>query len=120
MQPGGRPKVVDMALQSGALQHGEAVSRAKALSRLKFGDIAFRQLTRAAAMFVLLLLSGIIVSLFIGSWPALSTFGPGFLVSERWNPVTENFGALAPIYGTLVTSIIAMVIAVPIGLMIAM
>jgi len=112
--------VADLALQSGALQHSEASSRSRALSRLKLGDTAFRHLTRAAAMFVLLLLSGIIVSLVIGSWPALSTFGPGFLVSERWNPVTENFGALAPIYGTLVTSFIAMLIAVPIGLMIAM
>ena len=112
--------MADFALQSGALQHSEAVSRSKALSRLKLGDTAFRHLTRAAAMFVLLLLSGIIVSLVIGAWPALSTFGPGFLVSERWNPVTENFGALAPIYGTLVTSFIAMLIAVPIGLMIAM
>jgi phosphate transport system permease protein len=112
--------VADLALHSGALQHSETVSRSKALSRLKLGDTAFRHLTRAAAMFVLLLLSGIIVSLVIGSWPALSTFGLGFLVSERWNPVTENFGALAPIYGTLVTSFIAMLIAVPIGLMIAM
>jgi len=90
------------------------------LGRLKLGDIVFRHLTRSAAMFVLLLLSGIIVSLIIGSWPALSTFGPGFLVSERWNPVTENFGAMAPIYGTIVTSFIAMLITVPIGLMIAM
>ncbi|MBX9823771.1 MAG: phosphate ABC transporter permease subunit PstC [Xanthobacteraceae bacterium] len=95
-------------------------ARSKVLSRLKFGDSAFRNLTRAAAVFVLLLLSGVIVSLIVGAWPALSKFGPGFLVSERWNPVTENFGALAPIYGTLVTSLIAMLIAVPIGLMIAM
>jgi phosphate transport system permease protein len=59
------------------------------------------------------------ISLVAGSLPALRTFGFGFLVSERWNPVTENFGALAPIYGTLVTSFIAMLIAVPLGLMIA-
>ncbi|MBX9843217.1 MAG: phosphate ABC transporter permease subunit PstC [Xanthobacteraceae bacterium] len=99
----------------------DAVSaRSKVLSRLKLGDSAFRNLTRAAAVLVLLLLSGVIVSLVVGAWPALSKFGPGFLVSERWNPVTENFGALAPIYGTLVTSLIAMLIAVPIGLMIAM
>ena len=48
------------------------------------------------------------------------TFGFGFLVTEAWNPVTEKFGALAPIYGTLVTSFIAMLIAVPVGLVIAM
>jgi phosphate transport system permease protein len=90
------------------------------MAKLRLGDIVFRGLTKAAAIFVLLLLSGVIISLVIGAWPALSKFGPGFLVSERWNPVTENFGALAPIYGTVVTSLIAMLIAVPVGLMIAM
>ena len=54
-----------------------------------------------------------------GSLPALRAFGLNFLIEERWNPVTEKFGALAPIYGTLVTSGIAMVIAVPLGLLIA-
>jgi phosphate transport system permease protein len=107
-------------LHGGALHAEAATARSKALSRLKVGDAAFRQITRAAAIGVLLLLGGVIISLVIGAWPALSKFGLGFLVSERWNPVTEIFGALAPIYGTLVTSLIAMVIAVPIGLMIAM
>jgi phosphate transport system permease protein len=55
----------------------------------------------------------------MGSVPALKAFGIGFIGSEVWNPVTEEFGALAPIYGTLVTSLIAMVIAVPVGIMIA-
>ena len=52
--------------------------------------------------------------------PALSRFGVGFLVTDVWNPVTENFGALAPIYGTLVTSLIAMLIAVPVAFGIAL
>ena len=112
--------MVDLALQGGSLTADAAAARSKVLSRLKVGDSAFRHLTRAAAVTVLLLLSGVIVSLAIGAWPALSKFGFGFLTSERWNPVTENFGAFAPIYGTLVTSLIAMLIAVPIGLMIAM
>jgi phosphate transport system permease protein len=112
--------VTDLALQGGALTSVEAASRSKDLSRLRLGDNTFRHLTRAAAIGVLLLLSGVIVSLVIGAWPALREFGLSFLVSQRWNPVTENFGALAPIYGTLVTSIIAMLIAVPVGLMIAM
>jgi phosphate transport system permease protein len=120
MQSAGRKGVVDLALQGGAIGSGAVSPRSRALSRLRLGDAAFRNLTRAAAVFVLLLLSGVIVSLAIGAWPALSKFGFGFLVSERWNPVTENFGALAPIYGTIVTSLIAMLIAVPIGLMIAM
>jgi phosphate transport system permease protein len=112
--------VVDMALQDAAgLISTEAVTRAKVLDRLRFGDAAFRQVTRAAAIAVLLLLSGVIISLIDGSIPALRTFGLGFLVSQRWNPVTEIFGALPAIYGTVITSFIAMLIAVPVGLMIA-
>ena len=120
MDPARRRSVVDVALQEGMGVSVEgAVARAKVLDRLRLGDAAFRQVTRAAAIGVLLLLSGVMISLVAGSLPALRTFGFGFLVSERWNPVTENFGALAPIYGTLVTSFIAMLIAVPLGLMIA-
>ncbi len=112
--------MVDLALQGGAISAGEATSRTKALAKLQLGDAVFRHLTRIAAIFVLIILSGVIFSLVVGSWPALREFGPGFLVSQRWNPVTENFGALAPIYGTLVTSFLAMLIAVPVGLFIAM
>nr|WP_244406264.1 phosphate ABC transporter permease subunit PstC [Methylocella silvestris] len=72
-----------------------------------------------AALTVLLILGGVIASLVIGSIPALSTFGFAFFTTEKWNPVTEQFGALAPIYGTLVTSAIAMVIAAPIGIGVA-
>jgi len=68
---------------------------------------------------VLLLLSAVIVSLISGATPALRTFGFEFFVSDRWNPVTEKFGALPAIYGTLLTSFIAMLFAVPIGLLIA-
>jgi phosphate transport system permease protein len=92
----------------------------KVLRRLRAGDTAFRVLTLAAAGTVLALLGGVMVVLLAGAMPALRTFGWGFLVGESWNPVTEQFGALAPIYGTLVTSLIAMAIAVPIGLGIAM
>src|ERR1700761_4739531 len=73
----------------------------------------------ASAIAVLLLLSGVIISLVEGSIPALRTFGFDFLTSQRWNPVTETFGALPAIYGTVLTSFIAMLIAVPVGLMIA-
>jgi phosphate transport system permease protein len=66
------------------------------------------------------LLGAIIVALIHGSMPALRRFGISFLFTESWNPVTEKFGAIAPVYGTLVTSIIAMLIAVPVGLFIAM
>ena len=114
-----RRSVVDVALEEGAMVSVEAETRARVLDRLRGGDIAFRYLTCAAAICVLLLLSGVIVSLVQGSYLALSTFGFTFLVTDVWNPVTEKFGALAPIYGTLVTALIAMLIAVPVGLMIA-
>jgi phosphate transport system permease protein len=93
--------------------------RAKALDRMRMGDIGFRLFTRLAAITVLVLLGGIILSLISGAIPAFREFGLGFLIEERWNPVTEKFGALAPIYGTLVTSFIAMLIAVPVGILIA-
>jgi len=83
------------------------------------GDDGFRLLTRLSAITVLVLLGAIILSLISGALPAFREFGLGFLVEERWNPVTEKFGALAPIYGTLVTSFIAMLIAIPVGILIA-
>ncbi|AQS49931.1 phosphate ABC transporter permease subunit PstC [Thioclava nitratireducens] len=82
-------------------------------------DRIFGTLTLAAAVVVLLVLLGVFVSLVMGAWPALKEYGLPFLWTEKWNPVTEKFGALAPLYGTVVTSIIAMVIAVPVGLGIA-
>lgn len=114
-----RPPVVDVAFQ-GAVPVTEKVDRTKVLQRLRLGDIAFRLLTRGAAIAVLIILGGIIVSLIHGSLPALSTYGITFLYDETWNPVTEKFGAIAPIYGTIVTSLIAMLIAVPVGLFIAL
>jgi phosphate transport system permease protein len=96
-----------------------SADRSVVIRRLRLGDAGFHHLTRGAAVAVLVILSGIIIALFLGSLPALRAFGVGFLYQEVWNPVTEQFGALAPIYGTIVTSLIAMAIAVPIGLMIA-
>ncbi len=117
----GRQPVVDVALQGGgSMAASERIDRGKALQRLRFGDVSFRHLTRAAAIVVLIILSGIIVSLVHGSLPALRTYGIGFLYTEVWNPVTEKFGAIAPIYGTIVTSVIAMLIAVPVGLFISL
>src|SRR5262249_39385124 len=120
MQPSRRRTVADVALQRSAAEGDAVLSRAKALDRLRTGEAVFKVLTRAAAIGVLLILGGVIVSLLIGAWPALREFGFEFLITERWNPVTEKFGALAPIYGTLLTSFIAMLIAVPVGLLIAL
>src|SRR6266542_1536020 len=119
MKLAGRRSVADVALQGDLAVGAEALSRGRALGRLRGGDTIFRYATRAAAIFVLLVLAGVIVALIYRSMLALRAFGFNFLVEERWNPVTEKFGALAPIYGTLVTSFIAMLIAVPVGLLIA-
>jgi phosphate transport system permease protein len=120
MEPAGRRPVVDVVLQGGVMAVPHAVDRAGALARLRLTDAAFRHLTRAAAITVLVILGGIIVALVSGSLPALRTFGFTFLIDQTWNPVTEKFGAIAPIYGTIMTSIIAMLIAVPVGLFIAL
>jgi phosphate transport system permease protein len=116
----GRKKLADIALPGNAEASVAATSRTKILRRLRFSEMVFRHLTRAAAILVLIILSGVIIALIKGSLPALQAFGFDFLIQERWNPVTEKFGALAPIYGTLVTSFIAMLIAVPLGLLIAL
>src|SRR5450631_3872136 len=86
-------------------------SREKAMRRLRRGDVIFHNVTFVAAIFVLVMLSAVAVSLVIGAWPALKAFGFGFLTNQSWNPVTEKFGGLAAIYGTLVTSFIAMLFA---------
>jgi phosphate transport system permease protein len=119
MEFAGRQSVVDIALNAGALEANAILTRAKSLDRMRWRDEVFRQLTRASAVGVLVLLGAVIVSLIIGSIPALSTFGFDFLIDQRWNPVTEKFGALAAIYGTVVTSFLAMLIAVPVGLLIS-
>jgi len=114
--------VVDLALLRGNTTSAsdDVVLRSKVLGRLRLSDGVFRNLTRGAAIFVLVILGGVIVALIDGSLPALREFGLSFLYEERWNPVTEKFGAFAAIYGTLVTSFIAMAIAVPLGLLIAL
>jgi phosphate transport system permease protein len=79
----------------------------------------FRGATLGAALLVLLLLGGVTLSLIIGAWPALAHFKLSFLTREIWNPVTDQFGALAPVYGTLVTSFLALLFAIPVSFGIA-
>lgn len=91
------------------------------VSRLKrFSDVLFAGTARSFAVLTLILLAGIIIALTYASWPSLQAFGIGFLFSTDWNPPMEKFGALIPIYGTIVTSIIALLIAVPISFGIAL
>ena len=101
------------------LARSKAEARERATKRFALSDNFFRRLTQSAAIIVLLILGGVIASLIKGSIPAFQAFGLGFFTTQIWNPVTEKFGALAPIYGTVVTSVIAMAIAVPLGIGIA-
>ncbi len=89
------------------------------LKRQAVFDLLFRNLTRVTAFGVLVLLAAIIVSLVVGSMPAIHAFGLGFLSSSDWDPVNDKFGALIPIIGTLVTSSIALLIAIPVSFGIA-
>ncbi len=84
-----------------------------------FGDFLFKNITRFFAILVLCILAAIIVSLFIGAYPAIKQFGFDFIFSQQWNPVTQKFGGLVPIVGTLVTAGIAMLIAIPVSFGIA-
>jgi len=111
--------VADVALRDEGTFVADVPTRARTIARLRLGDTAFRLLTKAAACGVLIILGGVMISLVAGSLPALREFGFDFLIEQRWNPVTEKFGAAAPIYGTIVTSFIAMLVAVPVGLLIA-
>ena len=90
------------------------------LKRQNWLDILFRNVTRFAAFAVLALLAGIIVSLVIGSQPSIKEFGFDFLFSKKWDPVTDQFGALIPIIGTLTTAAIAMLIGIPVSFGIAL
>ncbi len=90
------------------------------LKRQTLMDSLFRNLTRLAASGVLVLLAAILFSLIKGSMPAIHAFGFGFLISPDWDPVTDHFGALIPIVGTLVTSFIALLIAIPVSFGIAL
>jgi phosphate transport system permease protein len=86
----------------------------------RLGDLIFENLTRGAAIVTLLLLAAIILSLLIGAWPSMKAFGLKFLWTAEWDPVQEKFGGLVMIYGTLITSLIALIIAVPVSFGIAL
>jgi phosphate transport system permease protein len=100
-----------------------AASRASApvdASSARWQDLLFHAVTFGFAALVLLILAGIIASLVIGAWPALEHFGPGFITRVEWDPVNDEYGALIAIAGTLITSIIALLIAFPVSFGIAL
>jgi phosphate transport system permease protein len=93
--------------------------RAATARRAGASDARFRMMALAAALAVVVIFGGVIFSLLAGAMPAFKAFGFSFVITEAWSPTRERFGALGPIYGTLVTSLIAMLIAVPVGIGIA-
>src|SRR3569623_113891 len=102
-----------MAVHGTSMEAAGPYARDRALSVLKLGDKTFYWTTRLSAIFVLLLLGGIIISLIIGAWPAMKEYGFAFLTTERWAPSANPpvLGALGATYGTLLTSVISMSIA---------
>src|SRR5689334_16036075 len=107
-----------MAAVAEGLDNTQAVALTKA-KNAAIQDRFFFYLTLGSAALVVVLLLGVMVSLLIGAWPALSTFGFNFIWTQRWSPVKEIFGALAPIYGTIITSLNAMAIGIPVSFGIA-
>ncbi|MDF3036916.1 MAG: phosphate transporter permease, partial [Paucimonas sp.] len=90
------------------------------MRKQRIQDFLFHKTTLFFALSVLLVLGGIIASLLIGAWPALKTFGPGFITTIEWDPVNDQYGALIAIVGTLTTSFIALLIAFPVSFGIAL
>jgi phosphate transport system permease protein len=107
------------AAESSAATLAENNPRPSMLRNNALMDALFRNLTRFFAFMVFSLLAAILVSLLLGSAPSMERFGIGFLWDDNWDPVQEEFGALVPIVGTLVTSAIALVIAIPVSFGIA-
>lgn len=109
----------DTILQATRAKAPMIIDKAKITRRFWLPDTTFRLLSMAAATLVLIILSGVIASLVHGSIPVFNTMGWEFFTSSSWNPVTDRFSAGAAVFGTVVTSAIALLIAVPIGLGIA-
>ncbi|WP_293660869.1 phosphate ABC transporter permease subunit PstC [Rhodoferax sp. OV413] len=109
--------------KSAAQQQSRATIKPPPMKRARSGPLAdriFGYAAKAAALVTLLLLVSILVTLTMSAWPAISKYGLSFLTSTVWDPVQEEFGGLVMIYGTLATSLIALVIAVPVSFGIAL
>lgn len=110
-------------LNSSGKSSGHAMTippRPKAARSGPIFDRIFAWLAKGSAIFTLVMLIAILASLTISAWPAIDRFGLGFLTSTTWDPVKEDFGGLVMIYGTVMTSIIALLIAVPVSFGIAL
>jgi phosphate transport system permease protein len=101
------------------VQQAVALTGSSVARRSRPGDPIFAGIARASGVFVLLLMGSLILSLFIGGLQAFRRFGASFLVSTTWDPVHEVFGAAVSVYGTVTTSVLALILAVPIAFGIA-
>lgn len=101
-----------------AMVHDTAMLNRMRVQRIR--DFIFHKITFLFAALVMLILAGIVTALAFGAWPALREFGPGFVISDEWDPVGLQFGALIAIWGTLTTSLIALSIAFPVSFGIAL
>lgn len=109
-----------MNMHDSAQQHSAPTPQALKIAKIqRIQDFLFHRVTQFFACSVLIALLGIIISLVINAWPALHTFGLGFFFAQEWDIVNGEFGGLIAIYGTLVTSLIALLIAVPLSFGIA-
>ncbi|MCM0043921.1 MAG: phosphate ABC transporter permease subunit PstC [Burkholderiaceae bacterium] len=89
-------------------------------SSARWQDYIFHKVTLGFAALVMLILTGIVISLVINAWPAFQHFGPGFITRVEWDPVNQEYGAMIAIAGTVVTSFIALLIAFPVSFGIAL
>jgi len=110
---------LDLAAERARVSRAEPPP-AKVPRSVPLADRLFGLAAKSAALLTLALLIGILVSLVMGAWPAIEKYGLGFLTRSVWDPVQEDFGGLVMIYGTLATSAIALVIAVPVSFGIAL
>ena len=108
----------DAVVQAAAQAADRAMVSTMRKQRLQ--DFLFHKITLVFALSVLAVLMGIIISLIIGAWPAFKEFGPGFITTIEWDPVNEQYGGMIAIVGTLVTSLIALLIAFPVSFGIAL
>ncbi len=113
------PELTSMSVQTTVTPPVADLAPRPRKRRTGTGDSIFRALTAGAVALVLLVLGAAALSMLYGGMPAFARFGWRFIYSTAWDPVRKDFGAAVPIYGTLVTSVIAMIIAVPISFGIA-
>ncbi len=106
-----------MTTQTAAIN--EMTTAPQRIVRGTWGETVFRGLCFSAATFLLIALTGVVLSLLVGGWPAFHQFGFGFLFNTEWNPVTEVYGAAGPIAGTLITAFLSLLLALPLAVGVA-